>query len=38
MNPQVIESLSGFRDWVNFQHNVGRHISLVYLEVEAELF
>jgi glyoxylase-like metal-dependent hydrolase (beta-lactamase superfamily II) len=38
MNPIIIKSLSGFHDWVGFQRNVGRHISLAYLEVEAELF
>ncbi|MBT3048426.1 MAG: MBL fold metallo-hydrolase [Candidatus Thiodiazotropha sp.] len=38
MNPLIIRSLSQFHDWVDFQRNVGRHISLAYLEVEAELF
>ncbi|MFC1334619.1 MAG: MBL fold metallo-hydrolase [gamma proteobacterium symbiont of Clathrolucina costata] len=38
MNPLIIEGLRDFHDWVDFQRNVGRHISLAYLEVEAELF
>jgi hypothetical protein len=38
MSPLVIESLGDYHDWVDFQRNVGRHISLAYLEVEAELF
>ncbi|MEW8397952.1 MAG: hypothetical protein AB2707_17500, partial [Candidatus Thiodiazotropha sp.] len=38
MSPLIIRSLSQFHDWVDFQRNVGRHISLAYLEVEAELF
>ncbi len=38
MKPRVIEGMGDFRDWVDFERNVGRHISLVYLEVESELF
>ncbi|MCU7932343.1 MAG: MBL fold metallo-hydrolase [Candidatus Thiodiazotropha sp. (ex Codakia rugifera)] len=38
MSPLIIETLSRFSDWVDFKRNVGQHISLAYLEVEAELF
>ena len=38
MKPLVIEAMGPFRDWVDFDRNIGRHISLVYLEVEAEQF
>lgn len=38
MTPLILESLSDFQDWVDFKRNVGRHVSLVYLEVEEELF
>ncbi|MCM8856898.1 MAG: MBL fold metallo-hydrolase [Candidatus Thiodiazotropha sp.] len=38
MSPLIVETLSRFSDWVDFERNVGRHISLAYLEVEAELF
>ncbi|MEW8324627.1 MAG: MBL fold metallo-hydrolase [Candidatus Thiodiazotropha taylori] len=38
MSEAVSQSLAGFHDWVDFDRNVGRHISLAYLEVEAELF
>jgi glyoxylase-like metal-dependent hydrolase (beta-lactamase superfamily II) len=38
MKPKIIESLAGFHSWVDFDSNVGKHISLAYLEVEAEMF
>ncbi|MCG7872436.1 MAG: MBL fold metallo-hydrolase [Candidatus Thiodiazotropha lotti] len=38
MSEAVSQSLAGFHDWIDFDRNVGRHISLAYLEVEAELF
>ncbi|MES9971465.1 MAG: hypothetical protein ABW092_15640 [Candidatus Thiodiazotropha sp.] len=38
MTPLILQSLSDFQDWVDFKRNVGRHVSLVYLEVEEELF
>jgi glyoxylase-like metal-dependent hydrolase (beta-lactamase superfamily II) len=38
MKPKIIESLVGFHSWVDFDNNVGKHISLAYLEVEAEMF
>jgi glyoxylase-like metal-dependent hydrolase (beta-lactamase superfamily II) len=38
MKPQVVEALAEFQGWVDFEGNVGKHISQAYLEVEAELF
>ena len=38
MKPKVVEAMGHFRQWVDFDRNVGRHVSLAYLEVEAELF
>ena len=38
MKPKVIAAMGPYRDWVDFERNVGRHISLAYLEVESELF
>jgi glyoxylase-like metal-dependent hydrolase (beta-lactamase superfamily II) len=38
MKPQVVAAMGPYRDWVDFEHHVGRHISLAYLEVESELF
>ncbi len=38
MKPKVIEGMGAYREWVDFDRNVGRHISLAYLEVESELF
>jgi glyoxylase-like metal-dependent hydrolase (beta-lactamase superfamily II) len=38
MKPKVVEAMGPFREWVDFERNVGRHVSLAYLEVEAELF
>lgn len=38
MKPLIIESMGAFREWVDFERNIGRHINLAYLEVEAERF
>jgi len=38
MKPQVAERLSAFRDWPGFEEELGKHISLAYLEVEAAAF
>ncbi|MET0066616.1 MAG: MBL fold metallo-hydrolase [Candidatus Thiodiazotropha sp.] len=38
MKDRVIAAMGPYREWVDFERNVGRHISLAYLEVEAELF
>jgi hypothetical protein len=27
-----------YRDWGDLDHNLGRHVSLAYLEAEPELF
>lgn len=35
MKPKVAERLARFRDWFGFEEELGRHISLAYLEVEA---
>ncbi len=38
MKPRVVGEMGPYADWVDFDRNVGRHISLCYLEVEAEQF
>lgn len=38
MKPQIAESLAGFKDWTGFEDELGKHISLAYLEVEAAAF
>ncbi|MET0009250.1 MAG: MBL fold metallo-hydrolase [Candidatus Thiodiazotropha sp. 6PLUC9] len=38
MSSLVTKNLDQFHTWIDFERNVGRHISLAYLEVEAELF
>lgn len=38
MKPIVVDALSEFQDWVDFDQLVGKHISQAYLEVEAEMF
>ncbi|MEG7523462.1 MAG: hypothetical protein M3H12_10225 [Chromatiales bacterium] len=38
MKPKVVESLSDYKNWVDFDHEVGSHINIAYLEVEAEMF
>ncbi|MET0028468.1 MAG: MBL fold metallo-hydrolase [Candidatus Thiodiazotropha sp.] len=38
MKQPVIDAMGPYREWVDFERNVGRHISLAYLEVEAEMF
>lgn len=37
MKPKVAERLAKFRGWVGFEEELGKHISLAYLEVEAAL-
>ncbi len=37
MKPKVAKRLAKFRDWVGFEEELGKHISLAYLEVEAGL-
>ncbi len=38
MKPRVAEALAAFRGWRDFDEELGRHISLAYLEIEAESF
>lgn len=38
MKPKVVEAMAAYHHWVGFERNIGRHVSLAYLEVEAELF
>ncbi len=38
MKPRIAESLAQFQDWPGFEEELGKHISLAYLEVEAEAF
>ncbi|MET0117001.1 MAG: MBL fold metallo-hydrolase [Sedimenticola sp.] len=38
MKEPVIEKLSAYQEWVNFSDEVGKHISLALLEVEANAF
>lgn len=38
MKPRIAERLSRFKDWPGFEEELGKHISLAYLEVEAGTF
>ncbi len=38
MKPRIAEDLAQFQDWPGFEEELGKHISLAYLEVEAEAF
>ena len=38
MKPRMIERLSAFKDWPGFEEELGKHISLAYLEAEAAAF
>jgi len=38
MKPQIVEQLDAYSDWVNFDDQVGRHISLAILEFEKSSF
>ncbi|MBL3527551.1 MAG: MBL fold metallo-hydrolase [gamma proteobacterium endosymbiont of Lamellibrachia anaximandri] len=38
IKPIVVELLTGYKDWVDFDMEVGSHVSIAYLEVEAEMF
>lgn len=38
MKPMVLEALLDYRDWEEFDNNIGRSISQAYLEVEAAEF
>lgn len=38
MKPRVAERLAAFKDWAGFEQELGKHVSLAYLEVEANAF
>lgn len=38
MKPGIVKALAPYRSWLEFDNEVGRHISLVYLQVEQEAF
>ena len=38
MKPQVVEALSEYQDWTNFDQFIGRTISLAVLEAEKAAF
>ncbi len=38
MKPKLAERLARFKDWPGFSEELGKHISLAYLEVEAGAF
>ncbi len=38
LEPNRVEALAAYRDWVHFDDEVGRHISLAVLEAEQNAF
>lgn len=38
MKPIIAEQLARFKDWPGFEEELGKHVSLAYLEVEATAF
>jgi len=36
IKPKVVQALDKFKNWVSFEENIGRLVSLAYLEIEAE--
>ncbi len=38
MKPQIAEKLAAFKDWAGFEDELGKHISLAYLQVEEAAF
>ncbi|OGI47892.1 MAG: hypothetical protein A3E57_06345 [Candidatus Muproteobacteria bacterium RIFCSPHIGHO2_12_FULL_60_33] len=38
MKPKVAQALAKYKDWTGFNEQLGRHVSLAYLQVEAESF
>jgi len=38
MKPRIAERVARFKDWPGFEEELGKHISLAYLEVEAGAF
>ncbi len=38
MKPKVVKDLSAYKDWARFDDEIGRAISMIYLQVEAKAF
>jgi glyoxylase-like metal-dependent hydrolase (beta-lactamase superfamily II) len=38
IKPKVVKALSKYKNWSQFETNIGRLVSLTYLEIEAEAF
>jgi glyoxylase-like metal-dependent hydrolase (beta-lactamase superfamily II) len=38
MKPRIAEQLAAFKDWAGFEDELGKHISLAYLQVEEAAF
>ncbi|CRI63300.1 putative hydrolase [Thiocapsa sp. KS1] len=38
MHPIIAEQLARFKEWPGFEEELGKHVSLAYLEIEAEAF
>jgi len=38
IKPKVVNALSQYKNWTQFEKNIGRLVSLTYLEIEAEAF
>lgn len=38
MKDRVAEKLASYKDWIGFEDELGKHISLAYLEVESKMF
>ncbi len=38
MKPKIAEALARFRAWKDFEDQLGKHISLAYLQIEADAF
>jgi len=38
MRPQIAERLAAYKDWAGFEDELGKHISLAYLQVEKAAF
>mgnify|MGYP001819520599 FL=1 len=38
MKPKIHAKLDDYHDWSGYEDELGKHISIAYLEVEAEAF
>jgi hypothetical protein len=36
MKPEIVKQLARFANWSGFDENIGKHISLMVLEIEQE--